>query len=47
MFWTVFFESKTIFWIEYTDGPICILDNEIRKEILTVPIGIFIDKGKE
>lgn len=37
-----FFKSKSIFWIKYTDAPVFVLYNEIRKEILSFSIWVLI-----
>jgi len=47
MLWAVFFESKAIFWIKDTNRSVCVLDNEIREEVLTVSVRVFINERKE
>jgi len=47
MFWTIFFEGKSIFWIEYPYCTVLIHYDEIREKILTLIIAIFVDEGKE
>ena len=44
MLWTVFLQSKAIFRVKDTNGPILILDDEVRKEILAVSVGILVDE---